>query len=107
MKHTEQVIIKRWIPILKEYERTKLKVTPRPFKYIKYLCEAHHTSRIEFYRYYRKCVEVGKTLESLLPQKRGARSGSRRTPKTIESNIIKVYRRFGSNRYELVLLFKP
>jgi transposase InsO family protein len=34
-------------------------------------------------------------------------AGSRRTPKDIERNIIKAYRRFGSNRYELVLLFKP
>jgi IS30 family transposase len=30
-----------------------------------------------------------------------------RTPKDIERNIIKAYRRFGSNRYELLLLFKP
>src|SRR3989344_5245021 len=47
------------------------------------------------------------TEESLLPDKRGAKPGSRRTPKEIERNIIKAYRRFGSNRYELVLLFKP
>ena len=37
----------------------------------------------------------------------GARPGSRRTPKEIERNILKAYRKFGSNRYELVLLFKP
>ena len=30
-----------------------------------------------------------------------------RTPKEIEYNILKAYRRFGSNRYELVLLFTP
>jgi transposase InsO family protein len=107
MKHAEQIIIKRWIPILKEYERTKSKVTPRAFKFIKNLCEAHHISRKELHRYYRKWVEGGKNPESLLPQKRGARPGSRRTPKPIERTIIKAYRRFGSNRYELVLLFKP
>jgi transposase InsO family protein len=107
VKHSEQIIIKRWIPILKEYERTKSKVTPRAFKFIKNLCEVHHISRKELYRYYRKWVEGGKNPQSLLPQKRGARPGSRRTPKTIERNIIKAYRRFGSNRYELVLLFKP
>jgi len=45
--------------------------------------------------------------ESLLLKKRGAKPGSRRTPKEIERNIIKSYRQFGSNRYELVLLFKP
>ena len=107
MKYSEQVIVKRWIPILKEYERTKSKLTPRPFKFIKNLCEAHHISRKELYRYYRKWVEGGKNPDSLLPQKRGARPGSRRTPKTIERNIVKAYRRFGSNRYELVFLFKP
>jgi len=42
-----------------------------------------------------------------LPYKRGAKPGSGRTPGEVERNIIKAYRRFGSNRYELVLLFKP
>jgi len=42
-----------------------------------------------------------------LPYKRGANPGSGRTPGEVERNIIKAYRRFGSNRYELVLLFKP
>lgn len=107
MKHSQIVIVKRWIPILKEYERTKAKIKPRPFKFIKDLCEAHHISRKELSRYYHKWIEGGRTEESLLPQKRGARPGSRRTPKEIERNIISAYRRFGSNRYELVLLFKP
>ena len=107
MKHSDQVIIKRWVPILKEYERTKAKVTPRPFKFIKDLCKAHHISTKELRRYYSKWIEGNKANESLLPSKRGARPGSRRTPKEIERNIIKAYRQFGSNRYELVLLFKP
>jgi transposase InsO family protein len=107
MKHSQQVIINRWIPILKEYERTRSKVTPRPFKFVKDLCEAHHISRKELHRYYRRWVEGGRREEAILPNKRGARPGSRRTPKDIERNIMKAYRRFGSNRYELVLLFKP
>src|SRR3989344_9503853 len=107
MQHSYQIVLKRWIPILKEYERTKAKVEPRPFKFIKDLCEAHHISTKELRRYYAKWIEGNKTDESLLPKKRGARPGSRRTPKEIERNIVKTYRRFGSNRYELVLLFKP
>lgn len=107
MKYQDIVIVKRWIPILKEYERTIAKINPRPFKYVKNLCEAHHISKKELSRYYHKWIEGGKSDESLLPQKRGARPGSRRTPKEIERNIIKAYRKFGSNRYELVLLFKP
>ena len=107
MKYADIVVVKRWIPILKEYERTKAKVAPRPFKFVKDLCEAHHISKKELSRYYHKWIEGGKTQESLLPEKRGAKPGSRRIPKPIERNIVKAYRRFGSNRYELVLLFKP
>ena len=107
MLYSQQIIVKRWIPILEEYERTKSKVTPRQFKFIKDLCAAHHLSRKELSRYYRKWGEGNRQPEALLPMKRGARPGSRRTPKPIERNIMKAYRRFGSNRYELVLLFKP
>lgn len=107
MKYHQIVIVKRWIPILKEYERTKAKVSGRQFKFVKNLCEAHHISKKELSRYYRKWLEGGRKPEALLPQKRGVKPGSRRTPKPIERNIIKAYRRFGSNRYELVLLFKP
>jgi hypothetical protein len=38
MKYSQIIIVKRWIPILKEYERTKAKVNPRPFKFVKNLC---------------------------------------------------------------------
>lgn len=107
MQYSRQVIVKRWKPILEEYEKTKEKVTPRSFKFVKELCKAHYISRKELLRYYRKWREGNKSDESLLPNKRGARPGSRRTPKEIERNIIKAYRRFGSNRYELVTLFKP
>lgn len=107
MQYSQQIIVKRWIPILEEYERTKAKVEPRQFRYVKNLCEAHHISKKELVRYYRKWVDGGKKTEALLPRKRGAKPGSRRTPKEIERNIVKAYRQFGSNRYELVLLFKP
>ena len=107
MKYHDITIVKRWIPILEEYEKTKAKISPRSFRYVKDLCIAHHISKKEISRYYRKWIEGGKTEESLLPQKRGPKPGTRRTPKEIERNIIKVYRRFGSNRYELVLIFKP
>jgi len=107
MKYQDIVIVKRWIPILKEYEKTKAKTTPRPFKFVKDLCEAHYISKKDLSRYYHKWMAGGRKPESLLPQKRGPKPGSRRTPKEIERNIIKAYRRFGSNRYELVLLFKP
>lgn len=107
MVYNQRVLIKRWIPILEEYEKCKQKITPRCFRYIKHICAAHQISKKELGRYYRKWIEGGKKPESLLPSKRGAKPGSRRTPKEIERNIIKAYRRFGSNRYDLVLIFKP
>lgn len=107
MVHFDQVITKRWVPILLEYEKVKNKVTPRSFRFVKDIYKAHHTSKKEILRYYRKWVEGGKQPEALLPQKRGPKPGSRRTPKEIERNIVKAYRQFGSNRYELVLMFKP
>lgn len=106
IKYQDIVVIKRWVPILKEYEQTKAKVTPRPFRFVKDLCEAHHIHKKELRRYYLKWIEGGRKDESLFPGKRGPRPVSRRTPKDMERNIIKAYRRFGSNRYELVLLFK-
>ena len=107
MKISQQVIVKRWKPILEEYEKIQNKVLPRPFRFVKNLCLAYHISSKELRRYFRKWQEGGKQDDSLLPAQRGARPGSRRTPKAIERNIMKAYRRFGSNRYELVLLFKP
>jgi len=107
MRYTQKLLAQRWIPILTEYEKCRAKVTPRSFKFVTHLCKAHHISKKELGRYYRKWIEGGKNSEALLPAKRGPRPGSRRTPKEIERNIIKAYRRFGSNRYELVLIFKP
>ena len=97
MKFNNQVVVKRWKPILQEYEKVISKVKPRSFNFVKDLCLAHHISAKELRRYYRKWLEGNKSADSLLPKKRGARPGSRRTPKAIERNIVKAYRRFGSN----------
>ncbi len=107
MKISQRVFVKRWKPILEEYEKIQNKVIPRSFRLVKELCLAHYISNKELRRYYRKWQEGKKQDVSLLPAKIGAKPGSRRTPKAIERNIMKAYRRFGSNRYELVLLFKP
>lgn len=107
MKCHDIVVIKRWKPIIEDYERTIQKKPGRKFKFVKDLCAVHHISNKELRRYYRKWLEGGKSEKSLLPSRRGAKPGSRRTPKEMERNIVKAYRRFASNRYELVLLFKP
>ncbi len=51
MQYSQQIIVKRWISILKEYERTKAKVIPRQFKFVKNLCEAHYISKKEIGRF--------------------------------------------------------
>jgi len=74
MHYEYQIIVKRWLPILKEYERTRSKVTPRPFKFVKDLCRAHHISTKELRRYYVKWVEGGSHIkEELNPGQDGHR----------------------------------
>jgi hypothetical protein len=93
MKISQQVIVKRWKPILEEYEKIQNKVLSRSFRLVKDLCLAHYISNKELRRYFRKWQEGKRKDESLLPAKIGAKPGSRRTPKAIERNIMKAYRR--------------
>jgi hypothetical protein len=75
MKFNQRIIIKRWRPILEEYEKIQNKVSPRSFRLVKDLCGAHHISNKELRRYYRKWLEGNKQDESLLPGKtKGVRS---------------------------------
>jgi hypothetical protein len=54
MKINQQLIVKRWKPILEEYEKIKNKVLPRFFRFVKDLGLAHHIRNKELRRYYRK-----------------------------------------------------
>lgn len=90
MKHEQQVVIKRWIPILEEYERTRTKVKPRAFKSVKLLCAAHHLSPKELRRYYTRWIESKKNPQSILPEKRGPKPGSRRTPKRLKETLLRL-----------------
>jgi len=51
MRYHYEIILKRWLPILQEYEKTKAKIYPRTFKFVKDLCQAHHISTKELRRY--------------------------------------------------------
>jgi len=53
MQFSKQIIIKRWKPILEEYQKIQNKTTPRSFKLVKDLCLAQHISNKELRRYYR------------------------------------------------------
>ena len=41
MKFNNQIVVKRWKPILLEYEKIITKAQPRSFVYVKNLCEEH------------------------------------------------------------------
>lgn len=105
-QYTKNVIIKKWLPLLEEYEKVKDK-TSNHFKKVKDLVSAYHVTKRDLYKYHDRWVTANKNIEALLPRKRGPRYNTRRTLKPIERNIMKAYRRLGSPSYELVLLFKP
>jgi len=106
-RYTKNVIIKKWIPVLQEYEKITKKHPNRHFKKVKDLVSAYHINKKDLRKYYIRWIESGKNIEAVIPQKRGPRYKSRRTLKSIERNIMKAYRRLGAPSYELVLIFKP
>ena len=104
--YTEQVVIKKWLPLMEEYDRVKAKKS-KHFKRVAELLSAYHVTKRDLYKYHRRWVASGRKKEALLPQKRGPYRRTRRTPKPIERSIMKAYRKIGCNSYEMVLLFKP
>ncbi|MFZ7119612.1 MAG: hypothetical protein ACOWWH_01500, partial [Eubacteriaceae bacterium] len=52
MKFNQRIIIKRWRPILEEYEKIQNKVSPRSFRLVKDLFQDHHISNKELRRYF-------------------------------------------------------
>lgn len=105
-KAVKDHITKHWKKILEDYESVKDK-NHKYFKTCKELYDFYHTSAKQVSKYRARYISLGGTKESLLPMKRGPRIGTNRTPKGIERDIVKVYRRLGLNRYELVSLFEP
>ena len=105
-KDVQNTIIKHYSKIIADYLLVK-KGKHQYFKNCKELYSFYHTSAKQVAKYLKKPRASGFNHNSLLPDKRGPKLGSRRTPKKIERNIIKAYRRLGYSRYELVFLFKP
>lgn len=67
---------------------------------------ANGLDRRSFLKYYNRFTENGRKVESLLPQKRGPKWKTRRTPKFIEQKVLEL-REKGNNRYEIASLLKP
>ena len=105
-KEIRNHITKHWKKILEDYELVKGN-NHKYFKTCKELYNFYHISAKQVSKYRERFLRLGGTEEALLPQKRGPKFGTNRTPKGIERNIVSAYRRLGLNRYELVLLFEP
>jgi hypothetical protein len=91
--------------LIAEYELVKSKKHPS-FKYVKDFYLAHGTSRQSFLKYYNRFLQSGRSVESLLPEKRGPKWKSRRTIPFIEQKVIAL-REKGNNRYEITSILKP
>ena len=65
MKINQQLIVKRWKPILEEYEKIQNKVLPRSFRLVKDLCLAHHISNSSYHRSDKKTIT--KRYEKVTP----------------------------------------
>ena len=102
----QNLIIKHYSKLISDYLQVK-KGNHEYFKNCKQLYRFYNTSPKQVGKYLKRLRASNFNPESLLPRKRGPKLGSRRTPKHIERNIVKAYRRLGYSRYELVLLFKP
>ena len=104
--YTKKLFVKKWFPILEEYEKVKSKQS-KYFVTVKDLLSAYRITKRDLYRNYHRWIEANRKIEAIMPQKRGPRYKTRRTLKPIERNIMKAYRKLGSPSYEIVELFKP
>ena len=84
---------------IKEYELVKQKKHP-VYKKVMSFYKAHDLDRRSFLKYYNRFTENGRNVASLLPQKRGPKWKTRRTPKFIEQKVLEL-REKGNNRYEI------
>lgn len=85
--------------LIEEYEQVKAKQHTR-FRYVKEFYEHHGTCAQTFLKYYGRYKDSGGDINALLPQKRGPRFKTRRTPTEIEDLVLE-QRLKGCNKYEI------
>lgn len=85
--------------LIKEYEAVKTKQHPT-FKFVKEFYAAHGTCPQTFLKYYARFKQAGGQSDSLIPQKRGPRYSTRRTPAPLEKIVLE-HRQRGCNKYEI------
>ncbi len=97
--------IQKYHLLIHDYELVKTKNHPL-FKKAKDFYQAHGTCAQTFLKYYARYKQSGGDLESLVPQKRGPRFRTRRTPTAIEEMVLQE-REKGNNRYEINHILRP
>ena len=100
----EKNYLHRLKSMIEEYQLVKLKKSTR-FKTVKEFCEAFHTNRQTFLKYYNR-YQMTHSEDSLLPHKRGPHWKTRRVDLKIEEKVIE-QRKKGSSRYEVFIILKP
>lgn len=96
--------IQKYQFLIKEYELVKAKRHPT-FRYVKEFYAHHGTCPQTFLKYYGRYRNSQGDPSAFLPQKRGPRFKTRRTPVEIEQLVLQA-RAKGNNRYEINHLLK-
>lgn len=89
---------------IEEYEQV-LRGEHEEFKKVGDFYKAKKLQRQTFRKYYNRYLASGRDKSFLLPQKRGAKWKTRRTPQDIEDLVVK-HRSTGANRYEIYKLIE-
>lgn len=95
--------IQKYQYLVAEYESVKAG-THGMYRYAKEFYEAHGTCPQTFLKYYNR-YKNDPTADSLLPDKRGPKFKTRRTPADIENRVVQE-RLKGLNRYEIYSILK-
>ena len=97
--------IQKYQFLIKDYELVKAKKHAL-FKYVKDFYAHHGTCAQTFLKYYGRYKNSAQDHKALLPQKRGPRFRTRRTPARVEAMVLKE-RENGCNKHEINLILRP
>ena len=99
-------LTEKWVLVLEEYEQIRTKKSTK-FTTVQQLCEVFKVHRKDIRRYYERWIAAGKTRESLLPHKRGRKTGHCKIlSKDEERTIMKIRRKFNSSEFEIQHMVK-
>lgn len=105
-KSIKSALTSKWLLVVQEYELVKQKKS-KNFSKVEQICKAYKVHRKDIRKYYERWIKSGKSLDSLLPHKRGPRPGTlKKLTKNEERSIIAIHRRLAANEFEIYHLIK-